>query len=132
AFLAQRRSDATAELATELLSRISERLPILPMALVCEALAQGKTDIAAISDHLDHRGEALRAQGYPVHRMARDPRESVLIALRMLQSRKVLDLNADRVLPTLDGQKLFAFYARTLPQIPAQETENFTEEKLEV
>ncbi|MEM8824906.1 MAG: 1-acyl-sn-glycerol-3-phosphate acyltransferase, partial [Pseudomonadota bacterium] len=46
AFLAQRRSDATAELATELLSRISERLPILPMALVCEALAQGKTDIA--------------------------------------------------------------------------------------
>ncbi|MEM8848725.1 MAG: 1-acyl-sn-glycerol-3-phosphate acyltransferase [Pseudomonadota bacterium] len=131
-FLAISRADATEDLATELLARISDCLPVLPLALVCEALAQGQTDLSAISDHLEKRATALRAAGYPVHQIARDPQNSALIALRMLQSRNMLDLESSQAAPKPEGGKLFAFYAKTLPVIATQETESFAKEKLEV
>ncbi|MEM7641886.1 MAG: 1-acyl-sn-glycerol-3-phosphate acyltransferase [Pseudomonadota bacterium] len=131
-FLASDHADPTADLAAELLARISERLPVLPSALVCEALAQGKADLAAIAAHLDTRAAALRRMGHPVHQIKRDASEAARIALRLLQSRGALELDSDRVIVDPDWQRVFAFYARTLPTAPLIETENFTEEKMGV
>ncbi|MEM7489662.1 MAG: 1-acyl-sn-glycerol-3-phosphate acyltransferase, partial [Pseudomonadota bacterium] len=129
AFSRRSHADPTAALGEELLSRIAECLPVLPVALTCEALAAGETDIGAIAAHLDRRVADLRAAGHRVHLSSRDARQSALTALKMLRARKILEIESDRVAPDPLSRPLFDFYAATLPASAAK-LDNYRKEEI--
>lgn len=114
-FLSEAREDPAAELGAELLERIDAVLPVLPLALVCEALAQGARNVAVIAAHLETRTTALRAAGYPVHSAKREPRDRVMVALRMLEVRKAIRLDGDSITVMENWGPVMEYYARTLP-----------------
>ena len=114
-FLWEGHADPAAALGERLMERIEAALPVLPMALVCEALSRGATDLPAIADHLRSRAEDLSAQGHPLHHASDDPAEVARVALRMLEVRGAVVLDGDAVRPRAEFAHLFPFYARTLP-----------------
>ncbi|MFO6464787.1 1-acyl-sn-glycerol-3-phosphate acyltransferase [Jannaschia sp. KMU-145] len=114
-FLWQGHDDPTGALAATLLDRIEARLPVLPLALVSEALTEGHRTLPEIAAHLDARAETLRAAGHPLHHASRDASEVSLVALRMLEVRGALRIDGDVIQPQPSWDEVFAFYARTLP-----------------
>ena len=126
AFLADRPADPTAALADALMDRIAARLPVLPVALACAALAEGADTVDAVAAHLAARADALAAAGHPLHHASRDSRAVAITALRLLEVRRILRLEADRIHLT-DRHALIPFYASTLPAQKSYETESFTE-----
>ncbi|WGH80065.1 1-acyl-sn-glycerol-3-phosphate acyltransferase [Jannaschia ovalis] len=114
-FLWEGHADPAAALGAALLERIEEVLPVLPVALVCEALDAGLTSQAAIAAHVADRSAVLGAEGHPMHHEADDMAEVTHVALCMLEVRRALELDGDRVRPDPDWRDLFTFYANTLP-----------------
>nr|WP_281494099.1 1-acyl-sn-glycerol-3-phosphate acyltransferase [Jannaschia sp. S6380] len=108
-------TDPAAALGQELMDRIAEVLPVLPMALVCEALHAGARDVSAVAAHLDAHADAWRAAGHVVHHANREARETALVALRMLEVRRALRLDGGAITPEEGWEDVFAFYANTLP-----------------
>lgn len=114
-FLWQGQSDPAADLGGALMERIDAVLPVLPLPLACEALVQGARNVDAVATHLQARAATLRAQGYPVHSALRDPRDVAMVALRMLEVRKAVSLDSDRITIAKTWDSVLAYYARTLP-----------------
>lgn len=127
-----RGNDPTTAIATELMARIEAVLPVLPSALVCEALLAGFADIDAIEMHVAGRVAHFRASAHPVHHAGRDPRKIVIPALRMLQARGMVEVVNGQVALAGNARKLCAFYARTLPLQHGKETENYLLDKSRV
>jgi glycerol-3-phosphate O-acyltransferase len=121
-FLWQGRTDAAADLGAALLKRIDDVLPVLPLALVCEALTEGARDIATVARHLELRADYWRKAGHPVHHALRDPRDVAMVSLRMLQVRKVLTIDSERITIPEDGLPLIRYYAQSLPSQGMDET----------
>lgn len=121
-FLWQGRTDAAADLGAALLERIDEVLPVLPLALVCEALAQGARDVAVVVAHLERRSEYFRDTGHPVYHALRAPRDTAMVALRMLEVRKAITLTDDRITIPDPWLPVIQYYARTLPTPEMPET----------
>ena len=115
-FLRSGHDDPAADLGAALMRRIEEVLPVLPMALVCEALVGGARDVATIAERLSKRTTALRAAGHIVHAEARDARQATIVALRMLEVRNIVTLHEDRISVTSNLEPILGFYARTLPR----------------
>ncbi|MGB3408894.1 MAG: 1-acyl-sn-glycerol-3-phosphate acyltransferase [Jannaschia sp.] len=121
-FLWQGHGDPTAALGAELMRRISDVLPVLPMALVCDALMAGARDLAVIATHVESRADDLRGAGHPVYIAAREAQQTAFIVLRMLAVRKALRIESHRVHIDDAWIPTFAFYARTLPVPKVAET----------
>lgn len=107
--------DPAAALGTELMNRIDSALPVLPMALVCEALARGNGSVDAISARLESRANAWREAGHVVHHGRGEACDTALVALRMLEVRGGVVIDGDLISVTPGWESLIAFYARTLP-----------------
>lgn len=114
-FLSDGRVDAAADLGTALLGRIDEVLPVLPLSLVCEALASGARDVDVIAAHLDLQSAHWRNVGHPVHHAKRESRDTVLVALRMLEVRRLLTFDGTDVILAEDSLPLIHYYGSTLP-----------------
>ncbi|WP_179378258.1 1-acyl-sn-glycerol-3-phosphate acyltransferase [Jannaschia marina] len=114
-FLWQGRSDAAAELGTALMERIEAALPVLPTALVCEALLEGARDVATVAAHLEARAAEWRASGHPVHKARRSAEDIALAALRTLEIRKALTLRGNEITQAEDWVPVIEYYARSLP-----------------
>lgn len=131
-FLWQGHEDATAALGEELMARIAAVLPVLPIALVCEAMTEGARDIPTIAVQLDTRAEALRLQGHPVHHASRDARDVALVALRMLAIRDTIKLDGDIIHVPEASLPLLRYYARTLPLQKSVRSENYRDEEIAI
>ncbi|WP_281824756.1 1-acyl-sn-glycerol-3-phosphate acyltransferase [Jannaschia rubra] len=121
-FLWQGHADPAAALGQELMSRIGDVLPVLPMALVCEALLDGARDVEVAADYLEAHVADWRTAGHVVHHATREAREVALVALRMLEVRKVLVLSGTKIVVDDVWLPLIAYYARTLPVQKPSET----------
>jgi glycerol-3-phosphate O-acyltransferase len=119
--------DPTEAIAKTLLARIAERLPVLPTALVCEALRDGDRDVDVISARVDARVAQYRAIGHPVHHAGRTGVGIALPALRMLEARKAVRRSGDRIDLDPERRDLCDFYARTLPPQKTVESYSFTQ-----
>ncbi len=109
-------ADPTAALGEELMLRIAEVLPVLPMALICDALCKGATTIDAVVQHVEMRAETLRSTDHPVHAPKAGLRHAVVGALSMLQGRKLLRVSEMKVHIPDEARPILRFYARTLPR----------------
>lgn len=114
-FLWQGQSDPAADLGATLMEGIDAVLPVLPLPLVCEALTGGARDVARVAAHLEARTKELRGWGHPVHHALREPRDTAMVALRMLEVRKAITLDSGRITVVGPWQSVLAYYARTLP-----------------
>ena len=121
-FLWQGHADPAAALGNALIDRIGEVLPVLPMALVCEALNKGARDVAVVAAHLETRAEDWREEGRAVYYAQREARDTAMVALRMLGVRKALRLDGDRIVVAEDWLPVIAYYANTLPTQKSGET----------
>ncbi|WP_308443227.1 1-acyl-sn-glycerol-3-phosphate acyltransferase [Jannaschia pagri] len=115
AFLAHDHDDPTEALGQALIGRIADVLPVLPLALVSEALLSGAQTVAAVAAHLDTRRVALAQAGHPVHGARRPAKEAALIALRMLAVRRAISLDRPEIEIHPDWRPVLSFYATTLP-----------------
>ena len=115
-FLWEGHADPAAALGEVLMTRIEEVLPVLPMALVCEAILGGADAVDAVAGRLAAEGEAWRDAGRAVPVAARTPREAALVALRMLAVRGVVALDGDRITAAPARVDILRFYAATLPR----------------
>ena len=120
-FLWQGHSDPARELADELMRRIDAVLPVLPTALVCEALMHGARTVGTVTAHLEVRSAAWREAGHAVHHGTRDPRATALVVLRMLEVRRALVLTGERLDVAERWHPIVAYYAATLPGRPGPE-----------
>ncbi|WP_299816449.1 1-acyl-sn-glycerol-3-phosphate acyltransferase [uncultured Jannaschia sp.] len=118
-FLWSGHEDPAAALGAVLMARVEEVLPVLPMALVCEALIDGARDIETVARHLSSRAATLQAAGHVVHADIRDAKQAVSVALRMLEVRNVVALDDERISLTAKFGPILQFYARTLPRNPS-------------
>ncbi|SDZ42789.1 glycerol-3-phosphate acyltransferase [Jannaschia faecimaris] len=114
-FLWQGRSDAARDLGEALLERIDEVLPVLPLALVSEALVEGARDVAVVATHLEVRSEYWRDAGHPVHSALREARDAAMVALRMLEIRGAITLDSHRITVRDDWLPVIRYYANNLP-----------------
>ncbi|MEO0862843.1 MAG: 1-acyl-sn-glycerol-3-phosphate acyltransferase [Pseudomonadota bacterium] len=121
-FAIGQKGDITSDLAETLMARIAQALPILPVPLVCDALARGARDVAVIASHIETRAATLRSEGFPLYHQAREARQTALIALRMLESRTLLRLNGEQIVCKPESDVIFDYYARTLPPHKSGET----------
>lgn len=117
-FVGAAHPDPTTALATTLLDRIEDVLPVLPMALVCAAVLDGATSVSQVVARLDADMDAWRDGTHPLHRPHRSSRDIALTALRMLQIRRAIDLKADEIVLREDWRAVLRYYARTLPARP--------------
>ena len=109
-------AEPTEALGRELMDRIADALPVLPLPLVAEALCDGARDLDTVARHVDARGASLAARGHPVHQARSDARSVARAALAMLEIRGLLTLSKDGSITIRDtGPDTLAFYARTLP-----------------
>ena len=115
-FLLSGHDDPAAALGATLMERIEEVLPVLPTALVCEALVGGARDTGTVAARLWARADALRAAGHNVPADLRNARQAALVALRMLEVRNIIDLDAERISVNPQLEPILKFYARTLPR----------------
>jgi glycerol-3-phosphate O-acyltransferase len=107
--------DPVEAVARALMGRVARALPVLPIPLVCEALMEGRTELGDVAVHLNARSADLRARGFPVHHVSRDPYRTAMTALRMLEVRKIVRIADRRVTAEPGAQTLIGFYAATLP-----------------
>lgn len=114
-FLWKGHSDPAAALGEELMRRIEAVLPVVPLALVSEALHHGARDVAVVAAHLEARVEDWKGTGHPVHYAQREARDTALVALRMLEARGALALQDDRITLEEDWLYVVAYYAANLP-----------------
>ena len=114
-FLWQGHADPAAALGEALMERVEDVLPVLPMALVCEALERGARDVAIVAAHLEARIGDWREAGHVVHHAQREARDTALVALRMLEVRRALRMREDRIVMNEDWLPVVRYYARTLP-----------------
>lgn len=114
--VASGQSDPAAALGEDLMGRIAEVLPVLPLALVCEAIVAGRRDVGTIGDYIDARADGLRAAGHPVHQPSSTGTEAALNALRMLEVRGAVILDGSALQLEDAWRPVLEFYARTLPQ----------------
>ena len=125
AFLAEGPQDPTAALGDALLRRVADVLPVLPVPLVAEALADGARDIDAVSGHLDRAAAAHAGSGHPVHHASRDSGKVARTALGMLEARGLVQIADDRLTVPSEAEDLLRFYARTLPVQSSKGSENY-------
>ena len=116
AFLAEGHADPAAALAGELMARIDAALPVLPMALACEALVSGARTTDAVADRIAAGAEEWRARGHVVHLGRRPVGAIASDALGMLVARGVVAVSDRRVAVPPEGQPLLRFYASSLPR----------------
>lgn len=115
-FLWEGHADPAAALGDALMERVGEVLPVLPMALVCDALVKGARDVAVVAAHLEARAEEWRDAGHVVHHARREARDTALVALRMLEIRKALRLDGDEIAVDPAWHPVLAYYAANLPR----------------
>lgn len=115
-FLWEGHADPAAALGATLMARIEAVLPVLPLALVCEALAQGAADVRVVARHLAAGAASVRASGHVVLHGARPAEDVALVALRMLEVRGVVRIDGDAVAPAPGGMAIIRYYAATLPR----------------
>ncbi len=131
-FMQDQHDDATAALGAELMDRIKQVLPVLPLALVAEALLEGRSTIDGVARHLAARQTAFDATRHPVHHALRDSQAMARAALDMLAARNLIEMSPGVLQVTPDGKDLLAFYARTLPVQKTITTENYTKGHIQV
>lgn len=117
AFLLDDHANPASALGHVLMDRIEAALPVLPMALVCEALVGGITGRGEIAAHLHDRMTRWRDAGHPVHRGGRSADSIVAGALAMLEARKLITQQGGNIAITESGLAVLRFYAATLPRI---------------
>lgn len=118
-FLESEHADPAAALGEALMERIEAVLPVLPMALVCEALVCGATEIGEIATRLDQRAIAWREAGHVVHRGSRAADDVAAAILRMLEARGLVSFDGNHVSVAEGGLPILRFYAATLPRMSA-------------
>lgn len=117
-FMWEGHADPAAALGDALMIRIEAALPVLPTALVCEALLNGARDVDTVAIHLGTGIAQWQHAGHVVHHGKRDQRETALIALRMLELRGIVAIDGTRIVPRQDQTAILSFYAATLPRAP--------------
>lgn len=121
-FLWQGHADPAAALGDALMTRVGDVLPVLPMALVCEALVDGVRHVAGVARHLQERSDAWQEAGHAVHHAQRDARGTALVALRMLEVRGALRLRGEEISVGTAWLPVIRYYQRTLPVQKQSET----------
>lgn len=117
AYLSERRGDAVAELAADLMARIAREVPVLPVPLFCAAMGEDmEIGRAAVLERAEALAERLRAAGAHLDLPEGGVAAAVDYAIRLLALRKVVT-ESDGYLTVSESERgLIGFYAAAVQQ----------------
>lgn len=104
-------------LGQDLMDRIGAVMPVVPFPVVAHAMASGIRSQADLLPAIEERFERALAGGAPVFLPKRDFEYTIEAALKTLQGRRILHLQGDAFTLTEEGERLVAFYARSVSPI---------------
>ena len=116
-FLANPQDDPPAALATALMDRIGEVMPVTPVPLVCHALVDGARSTVALDALIRRRIDEARAHGATIHIPRDDIAYTIEAGLRALIERSLLVRTGDRLTLTEEGESIIAFYAASVDPV---------------
>ena len=102
-------------LGAELMRRVGEEVPVLPVPLACAALLDGEArDEAALGADMAARAARLEAAGAHVQPVEGKP---VAAALAILRRRRLVEEADGRIRMKPDEREVFAFYAASIEHL---------------
>ena len=99
------------------MNRIGSVMPVVPFPVIAHAMASGIRSQAALLPAIEDRFERALAAGAPVFLPKRDLPYTIEAALKTLRGRRILQLQGDSFTLTEEGERLMAFYARSVSPI---------------
>ncbi|MDX1442589.1 MAG: 1-acyl-sn-glycerol-3-phosphate acyltransferase [Gammaproteobacteria bacterium] len=116
------RFELVQELADDLMQRIGNIIPALPVSIACTVLLE--TEQPLTHDELRQRMQAMMERienaGGHVYIPRKDRDYAVDVGLRMLQLRKLVDEQDGKVSMRADEKPLFDYYAAALDHVPRE------------
>jgi glycerol-3-phosphate O-acyltransferase len=116
-FLAEGHAEPTRALATELMGRIADVMPVTPVPLVAHALGEGVRSVVAIEALLRRRIAEAQARGVTLHIPRDDIAYTVEAGLRALIERRLVAREGDRLTLPDSGLDLVEFYAASVAHL---------------
>ncbi|MDH5529729.1 MAG: 1-acyl-sn-glycerol-3-phosphate acyltransferase [Paracoccaceae bacterium] len=117
-FLADAGPDPTGELATALMKRITQNVPVLPVPLTAAALREGEAaDLDALVARAEVLAGRLNAAGAHLNLPQGSVRAAVEIGVAQLIERQMAMQQAARIIPAPDQMAIMEFYAAPTLQL---------------
>ncbi len=112
------KSRSAEDLGEELMGRIGQVMPAVPFPMIAHAWLAGAKTRADLEAALEARIAFARENDLPLFLPGRtDPAFMVATALATLKERKMLQLRDDSLEISEEGERLLAFYARSLDPV---------------
>ena len=115
-FMGQDHADAHA-LGTELMERIAQVMPVTPVPLVAEALAEGVRSVAALETLLSGWIADAEQRGVVLHVPRDDIAYTIEVGLRALSERHLVTRSGDDLIVSAEGEVMVAFYAASVAHL---------------
>jgi len=117
AFLTGGPASTPEDLGGTLMTRISAVMPVVPVPLVCHALAAGAATRSDLTAEVARRIAFGKARGAVVHVPRGDMGYLVEVGIRALTERGMLQLQEDTLVLTPEGSEIVGFYARSVDMV---------------
>ena len=101
-------------LGDELMTRISDVMPVVPFPVIAHAMAAGVRSRSRLTGAVQARIDYAIAQGAPVHVPNPDLDYTIDAGLNGLKLRKMLQVQGDDLILTADAEEIMVFYANSI------------------
>jgi glycerol-3-phosphate O-acyltransferase len=115
-FMGREHADAHG-LGTELMERIARVMPVTPVPLVAEALAEGVRSVAALEALLPDWIADADQRGVVLHVPRDDTAYTIEVGLRALSERRLVTRSGDDLIVSPEGEVMVAFYAASVAHL---------------
>ncbi|WP_430447769.1 1-acyl-sn-glycerol-3-phosphate acyltransferase [Rhodophyticola sp.] len=116
-FMALDHEDRPAALGVELMARIGQVMPVVPVPLVAHGLRDGARNRAELRDLVGRQVSEAKSRGTAVHIPRNDLDYTVEVGLRALIERGMLSDGPDGFVLNPEGAALVAFYAASVAHL---------------